>query len=61
MNIGDKAVLSKRITWDEGELAEGTEGYIANLIKTNNEEYVVFNPDKTIEMYFVKLSSVKKA
>lgn len=61
MQIGDKVVLSKRITWDEGELPEGTEGYVANLIKSEKEEYVVFNPDKTVEMYFVKLSSVKKA
>lgn len=61
MEIGDKVALKRLITWDEGRLEEGTEGFVANIIKGESEEYVVFNPLNTVEMYFVKLSSVTKA
>lgn len=60
LRIGDKAELVKNVTWDGGEMSAGTVGFISNLIETPEESYAVFNPENTIEMYFVSTKSLNK-
>lgn len=61
LRIGDKAVLNKDVTWDEGMMAAGTVGHVANLIEARGENYAVFNPEETVEMYFVSVKSLTKS
>lgn len=60
LRIGDKAELNKAVTWDGGEMPQGTVGFISNLIEAKGESYAVFNPEGTIEMYFVSTKSLNK-
>jgi hypothetical protein len=61
LRIGDNVITNKDITWDEGQIPEGTEGEIANIIEASRKEiYCVFNPKGTAEMYFVNIKSVNK-
>lgn len=60
LRIGDKAELLKEVTWDGGVILKGTIGFINNLIEARGENYAVFNPEDTIEMYFVSTKSLTK-
>jgi len=63
LKIGDEAVTNKLITWDGGQIEEGTKGVIANIIAfkgKKKETYCVFNPDDTEEMLIININSVNK-
>lgn len=60
LRIGDKAELVRDVTWDGGEMKTGTVGFISNLIEAKGESYAVFNPENTVEMYFVSTKSLSK-
>jgi hypothetical protein len=60
LRIGDKAETVKLITWDGGEIQSGTTGEINNIVVLKDEVYCVFNPESTLDMFFVNAKSLKK-
>lgn len=59
MRIGDKVVLKKDVTHDEGVLQSGSEWVVSNIIQIQKEKLALISDDSD-KVYAVKFSSVAK-